>query len=60
MGGGGMKTMLWVQLLRLMFYIRLAVLGVAILGLLLGGHWIIALLIGLVGCLYVLNHEGTA
>jgi hypothetical protein len=55
-----MKTLLWVQLLRLMFYIRLAVLSVAILGLLLGGHWIIALLISLVGCLYVLNHEGTA
>jgi hypothetical protein len=55
-----MRTLIWVQLLRLVFYIRLAVLGVAILGLLLGGHWIIALLIGLVGCLFVLGHEGTA
>lgn len=55
-----MKYQLWAQFLRLVFFTRLAVLGMAMLGLLLGGHWIIAILVGLAGLFFTLDHEGTA
>lgn len=53
-----MRYQLKAQLLRLVFFVRLAVLGLASLGLLLAGHWIIAILVGLAGLLYIFDHEG--
>ncbi len=55
-----MKYQIWAQFLRLVFFTRLAVLSMAILGLLLAGHWIFAIFVGLAGLFFTLDHEGTA